>query len=316
MRLILVSAGLYNVAFAIWSLLWPQGWVVLCDLPWARYPEVWQALGLKSGLLGIGYLIAALQPYRYWPIILIGFLGKLIAPLGFLEAASAGSIPWRVGWILVFNDVLWLVPFAAILWEVLRSALIHHSGREEPYSPAEASALFHLSSGESLLEASRERDVVLVFLRHFGCTFTREILKSLRDLKAESDRRETRLVLVHMLQRGQEEGYLPAKESVSRIADPHCDLYRAFGLGKGTLLELFGPRVWLRGVAALFKGCGVGLFRGDGLQMPGAFLVRDGAIIASQPARHAAERPDLPALFDGLSSQPALPGAHQTVSAE
>ena len=62
-------------------------------------------------------------------------------------------------------------------------------------------------------------------------------------------------------------------------------------------LELFGPRVWYRGFAAVFKGCGVGHLAGDGLQMPGAFLVKDGKIIKGQKAASAADLPDVEGLF-------------------
>lgn len=76
-------------------------------------------------------------------------------------------------------------------------------------------------------------------------------------------------------------------------------MYRAFGLGKGSLWELLGPVVWIRGMAAFFSGCGVGHLAGDGLQMPGAFLFRDGRVVAAQRAHNASELPDLPALFEG-----------------
>jgi hypothetical protein len=55
---------------------------------------------------------------------------------------------------------------------------------------------------------------------------------------------------------------------------------------------------------ALFKGCGVGHLAGDGLQMPGAFLFRDGKIISAQRARTQADLPDLPGLFEGLPESP------------
>jgi hypothetical protein len=74
-------------------------------------------------------------------------------------------------------------------------------------------------------------------------------------------------------------------------------LYRSFGLGKAGFWELFGPRVWLRGIIALFRGCGVGHLAGDGLQMPGVFLFHRGKVMASQPARSAADLPDLEVLF-------------------
>ena len=67
------------------------------------------------------------------------------------------------------------------------------------------------------------------------------------------------------------------------------------------MFELFGPKVWLLGMKALFQGCGVGKLAGNGLQMPGAFVFHQGEIIAAQRAETAADLPDLPGLFEGVS---------------
>ncbi len=56
-----------------------------------------------------------------------------------------------------------------------------------------------------------------------------------------------------------------------------------------------------RGAISVFKGCGVGHLAGDGLQMPGAFLLSDSAVISRQPARTASDLPDLPRLFEGMN---------------
>lgn len=170
--------------------------------------------------------------------------------------------------------------------------------KTQPCESLEAVAeRFHLSSGETLLSASENGPITLVFLRHFGCTFTRQILRSLEELKAESLRHQATLALVHMLKEGEELRYVSQDQEVRRIADPKCELYRAFGLGNGNLIELFGPRVWWLGAVSIFKGCGVGALAGNGLQMPGAFVFHQGRILASQRAKSAADMPDLKSLF-------------------
>jgi hypothetical protein len=170
---------------------------------------------------------------------------------------------------------------------------------------ADAAAVFQLTTGESLRAASYSRLLVLVFLRHFGCTFTRQILRGLEELQRSARAHGAELVLVHMLKVGGETRYLGGHGDVARIADPRCELYRAFGLGRGGFLELFGPRVWWLGAVSIFKGCGVGHLAGDGLQMPGAFLFQHGEIIAARRARSASDLPDIPALFAELP--PAAP---------
>lgn len=162
---------------------------------------------------------------------------------------------------------------------------------------ADAAERFRLTTGETLKEASDSRLLALVFLRHFGCTFTRQILRGLDEVHREARERGAELVLVHMLKTGSELRYLGGHGDVARIADPGCELYRAFGLGRGGVLELFGPRVWWLGAVSIFKGCGVGHLAGDGLQMPGTFLFQNGRIISAQRAASASDLPDISALF-------------------
>ena len=166
----------------------------------------------------------------------------------------------------------------------------------------EVAAAFRLTSGETLAEASESRELVLVFLRHFGCTFTRQLLRGLEKLQQSARRHGAELVLIHMLRSGQESRYLSGHGETARVADPNCELYRAFGLKKGGWRELLGLHVWRMGIVSIFKGCGVGHLAGDGRQMPGVFLFHRGAIIAAQRAKSAADLPDLPRLFDSLET--------------
>ncbi|MEM9238052.1 MAG: hypothetical protein AAGB14_14870, partial [Verrucomicrobiota bacterium] len=243
--------------------------------------------------------------------VLLGFVKFNLVIIAFLTSLPSGPVPTPILLMMMIDDVIWWFPFAAILWAAVQTHLGRPPMGEEPLSLAEASKAYHLTSGETLEEASRDQTVTLVFLRHFGCTFTRQILRELQSLKAEADRRDARLVLVHMLEEGDESKYLQSREGIARISDPMCELYRAFGLGKGGFLELFGPHVIFRMSIALFKGCGVGHLAGDGLQMPGAFLFRDGQILSAQRARTQADLPDLPGLFEGLSE----PASRETVPA-
>lgn len=298
MNAVLVAAGLYHLAFAVWTNAWPHLWFDWSGIVRMNHPLPWRIFGLISGALGIGFLVAARGPVRHWPIVLTGFAKCLLAVAGCGMAVALGELPPRAAWLFAVDDVIWLVPFAMILWAALQAFAGRPPVREEPLGLEQAAATYQLSSGETLAEASRGQTLVLVFLRHFGCTFTRQLLRGLQDLENEARRHGARLVLVHMLQRGHETEYFAHKGEVARIADPVCELYRAFGLGKGGFFELLGPIVWVRGFLAFFSGCGVGHLAGDGLQMPGVFLFRDGRILAAQPARNASELPDLPALFD------------------
>jgi hypothetical protein len=300
MRKVLLAAALYHLLFAGWAICWPYLWFDWTGMEPLNHPVLWQGFGIVIGALGIGLLLAAKNPIQHWLIVLVGLAKFTFGGIGFAVAIFEGHLPLRAVGMMLVNDLIWWAPFAAILWACLRAYAGVPPTRSEPYSISEAAATYHLSSGQTLAEASDSKMLALVFLRHFGCTFTRQILRGLETIQKEAKAHGAELVLVHMLQNGKETRYLGERSGVSRIADPRCELYRAFGLGKGGLIELFGPHVWWRGAVAIFKGCGLGHLAGDGLQMPGAFLFRDGKIVSSQPARSAADLPDLSGLFKAL----------------
>ena len=69
-------------------------------------------------------------------------------------------------------------------------------------------------------------------------------------------------------------------EDLESVSDPECRVYAKFGLLKGTFKQLFGLRSWIRGFeSGVVRGHGVGMMMGDGFQMPGVFLIKDGMIV-------------------------------------
>lgn len=301
MRKFLLASATYHLLFAVWVNCWPQLGFDWIGLEQPNHPMMWRAVGLIIGILGIGLLIASRNPIQHWMIVLLGFIKCTFGIIGFSVFMLQQDLWQNSVWMMVLDDLVWWAPFAIILWACLRA----HAGvpptRSQPLSIEEAADNYSLSNGQTLTEASESKLLVMVFLRHFGCTFTRQILRGLENIQQEARTHGAELVLVHMLQNGKETQYLGERSGVSRIADPRCELYRAFGLGKGGFLELFGPHVWWRGAVSIFKGCGLGHLAGDGLQMPGAFLFRDGKIISSQRAHSASDLPNLPGLFQALS---------------
>jgi hypothetical protein len=302
MRIILLLAAAYHLAFAFWANFWPNHGFDLLGISRPNHPMLWRSIGLISGVLGLALLIASSNPIRHWLIVLLGFGKALAASLLISVAVFEGDLPREVLSFLMLDDLIWLLPYSALLWVAIRSLTGIPASRDTPYPIKQAAQLYELSTGETLAKASEEKALVLVFLRHFGCTFTRQILRGLEDLESQAKQHNATLVLVHMLKSGQEIEYLGHHSEIPRIADPRCELYRSFGLGKGGFLELFGPQVLWRGILAIFKGCGIGHLAGDGLQMPGVFVFQNNVIIASQPARTAAHLPNLGALFSHKAS--------------
>lgn len=151
------------------------------------------------------------------------------------------------------------------------------------------------NEGKSLKEESLNRPIMLVFLRHFGCTFCREALADIASRREDIENRGLRIVFVHMANREVAERYFNRYEleGASHISDPDCRFYRAFGLTKGTFTQLFGLQSWIRGFqAGVIEGHGVGPQLGDGFQMPGIFVISQGEIKESFIHKLASDRPD------------------------
>lgn len=151
-------------------------------------------------------------------------------------------------------------------------------------------------SGKSLLTLSQESPVLLVFLRHFGCIFCKKALKELsqrKDLLTDSG---VQLVFVHMSDDETALKYLKENnlEGYDFISDPECAQYQNFGLIKGSFNQLFGLQVMLKGFkAAVVNGIPVSLKQvGDGLQMPGVFLINQGRIHDSFVHNRISDTPD------------------------
>jgi hypothetical protein len=115
MRWVLALAAVYNLAWGAWVVLQPEAIFAWTGLAPPRYPMIWQCVGMIVGTYGIGYAIAATAPLRWWPLVLVGLIGKLAGPVGFLQTALAGDLPWAFGWTILTNDLIWWAPFTIIL---------------------------------------------------------------------------------------------------------------------------------------------------------------------------------------------------------
>ncbi len=83
-----------------------------------------------------------------------------------------------------------------------------------------------------------------------------------------------RVVLVHMAQAEEAEPFFQKRwpEAIA-IADPQAELYRAFGLRRGSWGQLLGFQALWAGLRGLLAGHGVGRPKGDPLMLSGRFLI-------------------------------------------
>ncbi len=293
MTVCLVIAAIYNLLWGAVVIAFPTALFELIDLAPPRYPQIWQCVGMIVGVYGVGYAIASANPARHWPIVLVGLLGKVLGPLGFLGAAIRGELPWSFGWTIITNDLIWWAPFSLILLHAVRTHRTEVSG-DDPSVDLRTVLETATSTGATLKELSRERPLLLVLLRHTGCSFCREALSDLATRRSAIEASGTGLVLVHMGsdEQGRRTFARYGLDDLPRISDPHRRLYRGLDLHRGRFGQLFGPKVWWRGIQAVLAGHLVGKLVGAGTQMPGLFLLHDGRIVRSIRHRSAADRPD------------------------
>jgi uncharacterized membrane protein len=113
---ILKIAAIYNLVWGAFIILAPHALFDFAGLPrMQNYIGIWQCVGMIVGVYGIGYWVASLDPNRHWPIVLVGFLGKILGPIGFVQAYLQGVFNAKFGLTILTNDVIWWIPFFLIL---------------------------------------------------------------------------------------------------------------------------------------------------------------------------------------------------------
>lgn len=126
MSVVLVLAGVYNLAWGAWAVLFTthsfaHSGFLDPDKP-LHYPQLWQCIGMIVGVYGVGYILAARDPARHWPVVLVGFLGKLFGPIGPIFGVATGQTRPEGLITNITNDLIWLPAFALILRHAYRAS--------------------------------------------------------------------------------------------------------------------------------------------------------------------------------------------------
>ncbi|CAN5797446.1 hypothetical protein BH11PLA1_BH11PLA1_13170 [soil metagenome] len=123
----LFAAGIYNVVWGSVVAVYPRGMWEWLGAPLDRWPDatgmaLWQFIGVLIAAFGVGFLAAASNPLRHWPVVLMGLLAKTISLAGLYYAIHvAKTIPHEFGWAAIPNDMIWVLPFALILISAWRA---------------------------------------------------------------------------------------------------------------------------------------------------------------------------------------------------
>ena len=157
-------------------------------------------------------------------------------------------------------------------------------------------ASVHAETGSSLLSLTQASPVLLIFLRHFGCSFCRQAISDVAGLRAELAARGVRPVFVHL---GTPERARPFFDyyhlpNVERISDPAAILYRTppFGLRRQHWsTHFFIPKVIQAWLTGSIKKYGIGSLQDDANQMPGIFFLKDGKVARTFLYKTIADQP-------------------------
>ncbi|NNF33750.1 MAG: alkyl hydroperoxide reductase [Saprospiraceae bacterium] len=117
MNKVMRIAAIYNILWGAWVVLFPLSFFQLTGMEEPNHPMIWQGMGMVIGVFGLGYWWASFNPVKHWPIVAVGFLGKIFGPLGFIFNYLKGDVPASFAYTLITNDLIWWIPFFVILNE-------------------------------------------------------------------------------------------------------------------------------------------------------------------------------------------------------
>lgn len=154
---------------------------------------------------------------------------------------------------------------------------------------------YKTQNGKTLGELTKQGPVLLVFLRHFGCTFCREAVAEIRKIRGEIEAKGTQLAFVHLASDDEKAQvfFTPyGFQNLPRFADPNGVLFQSFGLTRGNWRAYLNYESILRTLMAWLEGHWVGMPVGDVQRMPGTFLLQNGEILKAFRHKLVSDRPD------------------------
>jgi small multidrug resistance pump len=119
-RIWFYAAAIYNLAWGSLVILFPRLLFELLRIAPPNYLPLWQVVGMFVLVYAPAYFWAARYPDRFPQLIVIGLLGKLAGPIGFVYAAITRQLPLVFGLTILTNDLLWWPAFALYVCDAAR----------------------------------------------------------------------------------------------------------------------------------------------------------------------------------------------------
>ena len=159
-------------------------------------------------------------------------------------------------------------------------------------------ATFLDQGGVSIYEHSLEKPLLLILLRHVGCTFCRRTLHELSQSLLQIRACGYEAGIVHMDSDVSMEEQLSHYDlqTIPRFHDPKKILYNSLGLQRTSIRKMFKKEIWDTGKEQ-HKQYGAAWPQSDPMQLPGAFLIDAGEVVAGETTLSTEEQPDFLALL-------------------
>lgn len=130
-KFILFIAAMYGILLGLIIITYPQ--FLLFGNPSTPFLIILiKFIGTLVGMYGIAYYFASCDPERYWHLILVGFISKLIAAMMFFYYTYTGDLHPNFIWINTWNNVIWLFPMGWVLYvcRVKESGTTVHTAKD------------------------------------------------------------------------------------------------------------------------------------------------------------------------------------------
>ena len=121
MRGVLLLGGAYNLLWFIFLYYFPDSyinWVSEGKLVSSNY-MIFLAIGV--GIVGLCMLFSILKPIKYWYLIAIAFVSKLLGGIFVYTIILNGLYTKKFLFHLLMNDLIWLLPLGIILGNIYNS---------------------------------------------------------------------------------------------------------------------------------------------------------------------------------------------------
>jgi hypothetical protein len=245
-------------------------------------------------LIGLGCGLTAIQPRRFWSILLLTSLFEFIVlgSLMWTVLYKMTTVPYAM-WILISGSslILW--------WAILKDLYNNYTQEDASFgfqSLKEALDRVYIPARKtSLGQLSYQTPLLVIFLRYLGCTFCRQTLANIEKKKKELQHQGLQIVLIHMNTQEQAKELFESYglEHFIHISDPHRHLYRLFGLRRVSFSELVNPvtcRQFFN--STILEGHRQGRLNGDPMQMPGVFVVYQNEIVYTYYPKYISDQPN------------------------